>query len=222
MVAVFQGAFGEQHADRLARKVDARGAAEAEFFEIVVKGLLPEREDDIYKTGVAAVVERPREREVCMLAVLVIAPAADRRALYIAGAAARKDGFRRIGALVPAKVFFDICSRRDDLEGGARLVGVAYERVAGERVELRGISARDVVEVVRWKVDHRKHGKIGRVEHDAPRRLRPVLLEGARHHLFRQRLDARVEGERHVEPVLCGEIGSARTFDLHTDKVGLV
>ena len=157
-----------------------------------------------------------------MLAVLVIAPAADRRALYIAGAAARKDGLRRIGALVPAEVFFDIRSRRDDLEGGAGLIGVAHERVAGEGVELRRIPARDVVEVVRGKVDHREHGKIGRVEHDAPRRLCPVLFEGARHHLFRERLDAHVEGERHVEPVLCGNVGSARTLDLHADKVGLV
>ena len=110
-------------------KVNAAGFAVPERRQIFVKSVLPKRQRDVGKHGVATVFESVGKVFVAVLAVGVLRPTADFTAVYYAhtGRIENVVGTERIG--VACLILVETCRRREDFESRSRLVHICKQGV---------------------------------------------------------------------------------------------
>lgn len=113
-VHAFHGGAGNQNAARLARDVHARGRAQPERIQIIVKGIHAQPQAQLHKHGIAGIAQRLRHG----FRPVRVAPAAD-------GAAIDLDRTRTIEILVHIREpGVQRGGAGENFEGGTRLISV--------------------------------------------------------------------------------------------------
>ena len=133
------------------------------------------------------------------------APALDAPALHVDRAGAVETLIRRDHAAVQR------CGGGENLEGGARLVGVGDAAVAHQLGERLHVATWRIVQVVVRLVDHGQNLAGLRIHHQHPDGLCVVDRQRLARRLLREALDGRVEGQRdaaalHRRDVLAGGV----------------